>query len=65
MRRIGRVGFARICVAGGGGVRGAGLLLDESGSCLGGFRVRSEAGGVEGYVMGLCEGVLSRFGRGG
>ena len=59
------MGFARICVAGGGGVRGAGLLPDESGGCLGCFRVRDEAGGVEGYVMGLCEGVLSRFGRGG
>ena len=37
---------------GGGSVRGAGLLLDERSGCLGGFRVRGEAGGLGDYVMG-------------
>lgn len=53
---------------GGGGVRGAGLLLDERSGYYDGFRVRGETGGVVGlwgYVMGLCEGALSGFGRGG
>jgi hypothetical protein len=45
---------------GGGGVRGAGLFLDERSGYLGGFRAGCEASGV----VGLCEGVLSRFGRG-
>ena len=48
------MGFARICVVGGGGVRGAGLLLDERRSYLSGFRVRGEAGGVG----GLCDGAM-------
>lgn len=54
------MGFARICVVGGGGVRGAGLFLDERSGYLGGFRAGGEASGV----VGLCGGVLSRFGRG-
>lgn len=47
-KRIGRVGFARICVVGGGGVRGAGLFLDERSGYLGGFRARCETSGVVG-----------------
>ena len=45
---------------GGGGVRGAGLFLDERSGYLGGFRARGEDSGV----VRLCEGVLSGFGRG-
>lgn len=42
------MGFARICVVGGGGVRGAGLFLDERSGYLGGFRAGGEASGVVG-----------------
>ena len=48
------MGFARICVVGGGGVRGAGLLLDKRSGYFDGFRVRGETG----RVVGLCDGVM-------
>lgn len=48
------MGFARICVVGGGGVRSAGLSLDERSGYLGGFRARGEASGV----VGLCDGAM-------